>query len=197
MLGFVASYMGYLPPSMLNITASKIVVERTKKEAQQFILGVLLAVVIQLGVALLVITYFKDFSVVLKKFEKFAVLSFTLISLFFLHQAIHQNSSSTQVAKQNSFRFGIALSLINLLAIPFFVLEYQFFMSKGWVQGTATTLATFGVGTVLGVFAVMHSYIRIACKFQQKIKSITTYFNWGVAMLAGMLAVYYGVKLYF
>ena len=41
-LGFVTSYIGYMSPSMLNITASKIRLEKSKNEAHKFILGVLL-----------------------------------------------------------------------------------------------------------------------------------------------------------
>ena len=56
-LGFVTSFLGYLPPSMLNITVSKITIEKNKKEARCFILGVLLIVLFQVFAVLYTYAY--------------------------------------------------------------------------------------------------------------------------------------------
>ena len=60
-LGFVTSYIGYMSPSMLNITASKIRLEKNKSEARKFIFGVLLIVVFQLFLAVKLASFLNEF----------------------------------------------------------------------------------------------------------------------------------------
>ena len=53
MLGFMTSFLGTLTPSMLNMTAAKISLNKSKTDAIKFAIGVSIVVLLQVYVAIL------------------------------------------------------------------------------------------------------------------------------------------------
>ena len=82
-LGFVTSYIGYTPPSMLNITASKITIENNKKVARQFILGASIVVLIQVFLAIILSSFLEEFPQLIVWVKKIAVIIFAVLSIVF------------------------------------------------------------------------------------------------------------------
>ncbi len=56
-IGFITSFLGTTPPSMLNMTTTKITLEKTKKEGLKFAIGVSIIVLIQAYIAVLFAKY--------------------------------------------------------------------------------------------------------------------------------------------
>ncbi|MGG8496053.1 hypothetical protein ACQY1Q_06530 [Tenacibaculum sp. TC6] len=195
-LGFVTSFLGYLPPSMLNIAVSKITIEKNKKEARYFILGVLLIVFFQVFAAIVLSSYITKTPQLLTVIKKVAIFIFALLSVFFCVKAFFNTTSQKRLIVNNKFIFGITLSIINMFAIPFFSLEYTFYTNHGLIANNLLSVFLFALGTVSGVFAVLYTYAYIAYKLEQRLIKITKYFNLIIGVITGVIAMYSAVILY-
>ena len=58
-LGFITSFLGTLTPSMLNMTAAKISLNKSKSDAVKFAIGVSIVVLLQAYIAVFVYKIFK------------------------------------------------------------------------------------------------------------------------------------------
>lgn len=82
-LGFSSSYLGTITPSMLNITATKISIERTKKTAINFSIGVSIVVLFQAFFALLFLKVIQANPVILETIKSVAIVVFSMLSFVF------------------------------------------------------------------------------------------------------------------
>ena len=196
-LGFITSYIGYTPPSMLNITASKIYVENDKKVARQFIIGASLIVLFQVFLAVKITEFVEEFPQLIYWIQNFAIIIFSILSVLFIYKGLSKPKQRTIKPIKNGFLFGLSLSSINMFAIPFFAIAHSSFVMHGWAMSGFTCTSLFGIGTVLGTFAILSSYIFLAKKVEHKIISYTKYFNLLIGIITGVVAIYSIIKLYF
>ncbi len=197
LLGFVTAFLGYLPPSMLNITASKIRLQRNKTAAKQFVLGVALVVAIQLCIALVIVSYLKQAPGLLITLKKVSVVIFVLISLFFIYKGMFSKNTNYKEIKRNSFFLGFTLSLINMFAIPFFIVGYCYYHAQGYIMNDIVSLIIYTIGTVLGVYMALSGYIVLADKYRNKLLEKVRYFNIFIGGVSGAVACYSAIILYF
>ena len=196
LLGFLISYAGYTPPSMLNITVSKIRVENNKKAAYLFILGASLVVFFQFFLAVLITSILHKFPQLIYWIKNLAILIFSILSITFIRKGTTSKNKNLQ-PKKNTFLFGLSLSFINMFAIPFFVVTYSFLSLKGFINTELNYIITFAFGIFLGVAALLSSYVFLAQKFKSKLVSYTNSLNILIGIITGFLAIYTGIKLYF
>ena len=83
LFGFIFSFMGSITPSMLNMTALKISLEKNKKESYYYSLGVSLVVCIQTYIAILLTKYIYENPTILESLEQVGIVIFFLLSMFF------------------------------------------------------------------------------------------------------------------
>ncbi|SEC50491.1 hypothetical protein SAMN04489761_3175 [Tenacibaculum sp. MAR_2009_124] len=197
LLGFVTAFLGYLPPSILNITASKIRLQRNKTAAKQFVLGVVLVVAIQLFVAFIIVSYLNKAPVLLGTLKKISIVVFVLISSFFIYKGLKTQNTRYKKSIKNSFFLGLSLSLINMFAIPFFIVGYSYYHSKGYIMDDKISLIIYTMGTALGVYMALTGYVFLADKYQYKLLEKVKYFNLFIGGAAGVVACYSLIILYF
>tara|TARA_R110002033_G_scaffold75785_1_gene127465 strand:- start:483 stop:1046 length:564 start_codon:yes stop_codon:yes gene_type:complete len=183
---------------MLNMTALKISLEKSEKEAAYYSLGVSLIIVIQSYLAIILTKYVAEHPNFLESLEKAGVFIFIILSFYFYKQSkkgkIEVKDSDTK--KGNSFFTGITLSLLNMFAIPFFC-------------GTATTLDIFNlfsfdeipvtffiIGSVLGTFYILFLYGKYAKKIQKKVGKLIKDINLILSVLTGLVAVFSLLKIF-
>ncbi|CAL2103896.1 conserved membrane protein of unknown function [Tenacibaculum sp. 190130A14a] len=196
-LGFVTSYIGYTPPSMLNITASKITIENNKKVARQFILGASVVVLVQVFLAILLASFLDEYPQLINWVKKIAVLIFAILSVVFLYKGFNTPKERASKTVKNGFLFGLSLSSINMFAIPFFAVAHSSFVMHGWAMSGITCTSVFGVGSVLGTFAILSNYMFLAQKLQDKLLAYSKYLTICIGIITGFVAIYSAVKLYF
>lgn len=195
-LGFVTSYIGYTPPSMLNITASKITIENSKTMARQFVFGASVVVLFQVFLGVLLSSLLDEYPELINSVKKVAVVVFALLSIVFIYKGIVKSKKKEEKEIKNGFLFGLSLSSINMFSIPFFAIAHSSFVMHGWAMSGLTCTSVFGIGTVLGTFAILSSYMFLAQKFQGKLLAYSKYFNIFIGILTGVIAIYSGIKLY-
>lgn len=195
-LGFATSYIGYTPPSMLNITASKISVESNKKTAYQFIYGASLVVLLQVFIAIFISSLIDTNPEIILTIKKLAIIAFGILSILFIYKSISKKKEQKSIPIKNGFVFGISLSLVNLFSIPFFAITHSAFVMHGWAETGFSCISFFGIGSVLGTFAVLYSYVFLAQKFENKLILISKYANLIIGIIVGSVAIYSASNLY-
>lgn len=196
-LGFVTSYIGYTPPSMLTITASKITIENNKQIARQFVIGASMVVLIQVFLAIILSSFLENSPQLIIWVKKIAVVVFAILSVTFLYKGISDQGGRTPKVVKNGFLFGLSLSSINMFAIPFFAVAHSTFVMHGWAMSGFICTSVFGIGTVLGTFAILSNYVFLAQKLQDKLLAYSKYFTICIGIITGFVAVYSAIKLYF
>lgn len=194
--GFLFSFIGSITPSMLNMTALKISLEKNEKEATYYSLGVSLIIIIQSSLAIILTKYIAKHPGFLESLEKAGIFIFIILSFYFYKQSkkgkIEVNERDPK--KGNSFLTGVTLSLLNMFAIPFFC-------------GTAATLDVFNLfsfdeipvtffvlGSVLGTFYILFLYGKYAKKIQNKVGKLIKDINLILSILTGLVAVFTIIK---
>jgi len=195
-LGFITSYIGFTPPSMLNLTASKIFLEKDKKAAYQFTLGVSVVVFAQFFLSFLIVSYINNSPEILFWIRNIAIVVFAIISVFFLRKGMRKSSKKKVKNYKNNFIHGFSLSFINMFAIPFFAISYSFLLVEGFINSTSESLITYALGIFLGTIAILISYIFLMKKFEEKMSRFTKFYNPVIGVITGFFAVYSAVKLY-
>ncbi|WP_024740356.1 hypothetical protein [Tenacibaculum maritimum] len=191
-LGFVTSYIGYTPPSMLNITASKIYVENNKRVARQFIKGVSFIVLFQVFLAIKLSELIGKYPSLIVKIQSLGTAIFLILSIVFICKGLAVKEPSQVKSIKNGFIFGAFLSSINMFSIPFFAILHSSFIMYGWATSGIICTTMFGLGT----FAVLYSYLFLTKKIGGRLLHYTKYFNLVIGIITGVVAIYSMIKLY-
>jgi len=197
--GFVFSFIGSITPSMLNMTALKISLEKNEKEANYYSLGVSLVVFIQAYIAILLTKYVYKNPNIIESLEKAGIVIFFLLSIYFFKQSKSnkQKVKASKERKGNSFLSGVLLSLLNMFSIPFFC-------------GTAATLEMFNLmsfdtfpivffilGSTIGTFCILFLYGKYANTIQKKTGKPTKDISLALSIITGLVAMFMLIKMFF
>ncbi len=196
LLGFATSYIGYTPPSMLNLTASRIRIENDKKAAYQFMYGASLVVLVQVFLAVSLPSLLKMNPEIISTIEKIVVFLFAILSFLFVYKGVSSQKKKTQKPIKNPFAFGISLSFVNLFSIPFFALTHSIFVMHGWAETGISCISIFGIGSMLGTFAILYSYVFLAQRFENTLKVYSKYTNLSIGIILGLVAFYSASNIY-
>ena len=197
--GFFFSFVGSITPSMLNITALKIRLEKGKIAANKYAIGVSIVVILQVYIAVLLTEYITENPAVIETLEKAGIIIFLLLSHYFYKESkkskIHIETSKAK--SENPLLTGLTLSILNMFAIPFF-------------SGTIITLETFNLfsfnfipvlfftlGSAIGTFFILFLYGAFAKVIQKKTGKLTKDINIILSILTGLVAVFAVIKLFF
>ncbi|MDG1402321.1 MAG: LysE family transporter [Polaribacter sp.] len=199
LFGFFFSFVGSITPSMLNITALKIRLEKGKIAANKYAIGVSIVVILQVYIAVLLTEYITENPAVIETLEKAGIIIFLLLSHYFYKESkkskIHIETSKAK--SENPLLTGLTLSILNMFAIPFF-------------SGTIITLETFNLfsfnfipvlfftlGSAIGTFFILFLYGAFAKVIQKKTGKLTKDINIILSILTGLVAVFAVIKLFF
>ncbi len=191
-IGFIMAFLGLLSPGLLTTTTLNTAVDRGSEEAVKFALGAVLPIFIQAHLALLGAEYLKEHPELIRKFSGLAVILFLALSFFFLYQYITRNKSSLSTPRfhiKNSFFYGLFVSLINPLAIPFYFTYTSILEFKGIVIMKEPFISVFVISAMFGAFAILYLYAKHALVFLSKIQLIARNFKLILAIIMFLLSI--------
>jgi len=195
-LGFSTSYLGTVTPSMLNITATKISIEKNKKTAINFAIGVSCIVVFQAFFALLFLKIIHSHPIILDTIQSVSIIVFVILSFFFFRLAIReQKEIASKKNIKNGFLTGIGLSLINMFSIPFYCGVGATFEMYGWLELDLINVCIFVLGSALGTYLILYHYVLLAEKIKPKIAKFSKYLNFVLGSITGIVALISLIKL--
>ena len=195
--GFITSFLGSLTPSMLNMTAAKISLNKGKNSAVKFAIGVSTIVFIQAYVAILFTRYLRENPAFVQSLQKIALAIFIVLSFYFYKQ-YKKDKITNKNPKQNSknmFIVGLLLASLNMFSIPFYCGITTALDMAGWLQFSQLYIITFVIGSAIGTFALLYMYLNYAEKIQSKSKGLSKNLNLILSILTGTLAVITFIKV--
>lgn len=200
-LGLVVSIIGIIIPGMLNMTIAKISVNENRNQALRFAFGAILVVFFQAFLG----TYFAkfldanpDFSEGLKKIGTLIFITITIVFTFLGMQAHKKNKITVEIGnKKNRFLYGMALSAINMLAIPWYAFTSLLVASKKWFYYDIISILMFSMAAAFGTYVVFYWYAVFFKKIEHKLVFIVKNMNFFIAFLTGLVAVSSIYKIYF
>jgi threonine/homoserine/homoserine lactone efflux protein len=162
-IGFLAAFVGVIPPGLLNMSAAKITINEGRKKGLLFSLGVCITVIIQTYVALLFARYLDKHPEIVDMLQKVALGIFICITFYFFFIAkdtrreIPEDINKT---KTNCFFSGMLLASLNLLPLPYWVYISITFSTFGWFSFSQPGLWVCVIASALGTFLMLALYVQ-------------------------------------
>ncbi|MFD0763085.1 LysE family transporter [Lutibacter aestuarii] len=187
--GVLMAYIGLISPGMLNMTALKISLSTNKKESIKFALGASLVVFFQAGIALFFADYFVKNPKIIEVLKVIGVFVFFILSvLFFILSRKVLNAKTTKGAR-NYFLKGIAMSVVNMLAVPFYLGISIYLASINKIIIEQPFIILFVFGSALGSYLLFYTYIILADVINNKIAFIAKNINLILSILFLILGI--------
>jgi len=196
--GFFFAFVGSITPSMLNMTALKISLEKGKNAANKYALGVSLIVIPQIYIAVVLTKYIAENPKILETLEKAGIVIFILLSYYFYKESKKSKIKveGINAKNENSFLTGITLSTLNMFAIPFFsgiVITLDAFKLFNF---NIVPVISFIFGSIIGTFYILFLYGKFAQIIQSKTGKLTKDINIVLSVLTVLVAIFTVIKLF-
>ena len=156
-LGFCIAFLAVILPGLINMTAAKISLQEGKNEAISFAVGASVVVFVQTFIAVLFARFISQHQEIVATLQEIGIFIFTGLSIYFFWIAKKPKKIKTEAkikGKSNRFFFGMLLSMLNLLPIPFYVFASMGLAASGYFSFDKIPVSTFVSGVVLGSFSV-------------------------------------------
>lgn len=191
--GFIAAFIGIIPPGLLNMTAAKINLKEGKKNALWFVIGAVLVIFFQVYLAVLfahVIDNRPDVVTLLREVG-FAIFSFLTIYFLFLAKEpkTKKKSKIKKSSKKSRFFLGMLLSGLNFFPIPYYVLVSVTLASYHLFEFEDNIILTFVLGSVLGSFTALYSYVAFFGRIEKKTDYLMRNMNTIIGSITGLVAI--------
>ena len=195
-VGFLAAFIGLIAPSMLNMTAARTSIEKGKNAGIQFSAGAASIVFVQAFIAVTFAKYLVAHPEVITKLKTAAIFVLFGLSIFFFMQARKKFKAEGKQKKGNSYITGLAMSSLNMLAIPFYLAMATLAESKGWMQIVQPYATLYVIGAVLGAFSLFATYATFAEIIAKKAQFIAKNINYILSVLFIVLAIATAVQVF-
>src|SRR5690606_1742297 len=124
LIGFLGSFIGVLPPGLINMYAAKISMKEGRKRGFLFSLGVCITVMAQTYLALILARYIGQHPDVVSMLQKVALGIFISLTIYFIliakdtRREIRDHNTNS---KRNRFFLGIFIAILNILPVPYWI----------------------------------------------------------------------------
>ena len=162
LVGYLASFVGLIPPGLLNMSAAKIGVKQGRKPALIFSIGVIVVVCIQTGLGLAFARYIEQHPEIVDILQKVTLGIFLALTFYFFALAKdtrREIPKGVKRSKTNRFLYGILLSGLNMLPIPYWVYVSISLSALGWFFFNPQVLGWAIFGSAMGTFSMLLIYI--------------------------------------
>ena len=198
LLAFALSFLGMMPPGMINITSVNVRMKKGIYASLSFLMG---ASVIEFFQALVSIQcadtlagYFVDNTIV----QWGAVLVFVILGLSFLLTKVKKIETDRPADKNGHSFFikGAVLSLFNVLVYPFWIAQGIIFLHNGWLHDSWIDLIIFSLGVMLGTASCLYGYVKLGHRVLTRFDRFSKNINQFLALVFFILAVIQLWQLY-
>lgn len=188
--GIILSFIGSLPFGLINITTSKISIEKGVKAAMWFALGAASVEIIQ---AYLSITFA---SVIIKQqtvsefFQWFSFCLFLGLSIyyFFFTKSKKIAHNEDQIKTGRLLLRGVTISALNFMVFPYWIFYYSYLKGQELLSFEFPFTIVFSLGVGLGTFLLLFLYASFGKKLISKYAVASKYINQIIGMIFLILA---------
>lgn len=196
-IGFFTAFFGLLAPSMLNMTAAKMSIERGKSAGIQFAAGASSFVLVQASLAVFFAKYLVANPQIISRLKTAAIFVFFGLSIFFFLQARKNTNIEGKQKTGIPYFIGLGMSSLNMLGVPFYLAMATLAENKGWLRLEFPFSGLYVLGAVFGVFSLFSLYATFAVIIAKRASFIAKNINYilsGLFIILGITAIYQVLK---
>lgn len=197
-LGFSIAFLAVILPGLINMTAAKISLQESKNEAISFAAGAATIVFFQTFIAVMFARFISNHDEIVATLQEIGIFIFSGLSVYFFWIAKKPKKLKADrivKGKSNRFFFGMLLSMLNLLPIPFYVFASMGLAAAGYFSFDKIPVSSFVIGVVLGSFSVFYLYIVAFKKIEKKTEFLMQNINIVIGSVTTFMAVVTLIKL--
>ncbi len=197
LLGFLGSFIGVLPPGLINMYAAKISMKEGRKRAFLFSIGVCITVMLQTFIALLFAGYIGKHPEVVSMLQKVALgifISLTIYFIFIAKDTRREIRDHNENSKRNRFFLGIFIALLNILPIPYWIYLSITFSAFGMFSFSQPELILAVIASGLGTYASLSLYVQFFRPKEHSSK-LSLNMNYVIGIITAVISVITLVKI--
>ncbi len=163
LIGFLAAFVGVIPPGLLNMSAAKISMKEGRKKGLLFSIGVCVTVMLQTYVALIFARFLDKHPEYVDMLQKVALGIFICITIYFFFIAKDTRRplpEDTNRSKTNRYFAGMLLAVLNLLPLPYWVYISITFAGFEWFTFEQPGIWAAVLASGMGTFAMLVVYVQ-------------------------------------
>ncbi len=164
-IGFVISFLGSIPPGTMNLCVLQLGLERKTKIALRFTLAVALIEYPYAWIGVEFEHWITAFPNIINNFQLITAIVMLVLGGLTVWTS---NSPVPAIEKFNDsgFRKGLVLSILNPMAIPFWIGITAYLKAQGWLSfPTKVHLHMYVLGTAFGVLLLLILFAYLANRF--------------------------------
>jgi threonine/homoserine/homoserine lactone efflux protein len=133
LIACIFSFIGSIPPGTLNVTILQLGLNQKLKIAWRFALAAALVEYPYAWLAVVFESYITSSTGIIDNFKLISSLVMVVVGVFNLWAA-HRPSALAKKFQSSGFRRGIVLSILNPLALPFWIAITAYLKVQGWIS---------------------------------------------------------------
>lgn len=197
--GYVFALIGVIPPGLLNMTAARISIEESRRNAFLFSLGVITTVGVQTYLALLFARYLDKHPEIISMLQQVGLGIFICITIYFLFIAKEKKTISQQIhhkSKRHRYFQGLIVAGLNLFPLPYWVYLSITFSSFGWFDFSKTFIALCILGAALGTLTMLAAYAHYFDYLKNKQSELNLNVNHIIGVITAIISVFTLLKIF-
>lgn len=169
-IGLIISFIGSIPPGTLNLAVLQLGMEHKIKVALRFAVAVSIIEYPYAWVAVVFEDWITSSPVIVENFQLITAIVMLVIGAFSVWSARKPSEFSVRF-NESGFRRGLILSILNPMAIPFWVAYTAFLKSQGWIDlSTQWRVHSYVLGTSVGVMILLTLFTFLAKRLSSYVK---------------------------
>ncbi len=169
-IGTIISFIGSIPPGTLNLAVLQLGMEHKIKAAIRFALAVSIIEYPYAWIAVVFESWITSSPVIVDNFQLITAIVMLLIGGFSVWSARKPSEFSVKF-NESGFRRGLILSILNPMAIPFWIAYTAFLKSQGWIElSTSWRVHSYVLGTSVGVMILLTLFTFLAKRLSSYVK---------------------------
>lgn len=188
-IAFVFSFLGSIPPGAINLSVLQLSVEGKFKAALRFAIA---AAIVEFPYAFIAVkfqAYLLNSPLIIDNIKLIAASVMLLLGLINIYTSKRPTDQTLRRLKDSGFRKGLIISILNPLAIPFWVGVTAYLDGLGWVSlDNSEEILWFVLGISMGTFFLL----LLALLLGKKISRFLNTESWTVRYIPGIVYLFLG-----
>ena len=168
--GLIFSFLGSIPPGTLNLAVLQLGMEHKIKTALRFSIAVAIIEYPYAWIAVVFEDWVTSSPVIVDNFQLITAIVMIVIGGFTLWSARKPSEFAVKF-NESGFRRGIVLSILNPMAIPFWIGITAYLKAQGWINlSSQALLHSYVLGTSVGVIILLILFTFLAKQLSSYVK---------------------------
>jgi threonine/homoserine/homoserine lactone efflux protein len=187
-LGFIFSFVGSIPPGTLNVSILQMALQGKTGSATRFAFAVAIVEYPYAWIGVQFQYWLTSSPMVVENFELIAAVVMIGLGVFNLLPA-KQPTGFAKKFSESGFRRGLALSVLNPMAIPYWMGFTAYMKAQGWINlSTTGLLHAYVLGTSIGALALL----TLMISFAQRLAPYVSGSKW-IKVIPGLILLALGL----